>query len=227
MHHEKRKRHQFIINEDCGTMVSNLKSERPNGKCRSRHGSSPMATLLCCPIDRGAGYLTPAPNPSHYYILSTTIADLSHHTSHSIYKFLSLVLSPTPKCPGSEMGNGQPYLYDPPSRYSVVDPFNGGFNPKAVTMASYSTPPPSPPKSKHEGPLLNFNRHPDSYLILPGRQDPVPLSSGTKSRIIWTRKIQQAFRLLELVGAIGMLVCAVCIRGMTDAESVVLRVAVS
>lgn len=124
------------------------------------------------------------------------------------------------------MGNGQPYLYDPPARYSAGDPFNGGFNPKAVTLASYSTPPPSPPK-KQEGPLLNFNRHPDSYLILPGRQDPVPMSAGTKSRVKWTRKIQQAFRVLQLLGAIGILACAIIIRGITNTESVVLRATVS
>lgn len=123
------------------------------------------------------------------------------------------------------MGNGQPYLYDPPSRYSNVDPFNGGFNPKAVTMASYNTPPKQKPKQ--EGPLLNFNRHPDSYLILPGRQEPTPLSSSTKNGVKWTRKIQQFFRAVQLLGAIGILTCVVCLRGMSDTQSVLIRVPVS
>lgn len=125
------------------------------------------------------------------------------------------------------MGNGQPYLYDPPSRCSTVDPFNGGFNPKAVTLASYNTPPRSPTKPKQEGPLLNFNRHPDSYLILPGRRDPVPMSASTKSRVKWTRKIQQAFRVVQLLGAIGLLAAVICIRGFTDVEGILVRVVVS
>lgn len=122
------------------------------------------------------------------------------------------------------MGNGQPYLYNPPARYSAIDPYNG-FNPKSVTMAS-NTPPPLP-KPKPEGPLLNFNRHPDSYIILPGKQsEPSPMSSGTKSRINWTRRIQLCLRAIQLLGAIGILVCGICIRGSTDTQGLVIRIPV-
>ncbi|EFE38745.1 hypothetical protein TRV_06557 [Trichophyton verrucosum HKI 0517] len=51
-----------------------------------------------------------------------------------------------------------PFLYDPPSLYpksaQVAD-----FNPKAVTLNSWA---PRPQKPKKDGPLVNFNQHPDS-----------------------------------------------------------------
>jgi len=124
-----------------------------------------------------------------------------------------------------EMGNGQPYMYNPPARYSAIDPYNG-FNPKSVTLAS-NTPPP-PPKPKPEGPLLNFNRHPDSHLILPGRQsEPAPMNPNIKSRINWTRHTQVGLRAIQLLGAIGILVCVIFIRGTTDTQSLVIRIPVS
>ncbi|EAT86940.2 hypothetical protein SNOG_05876 [Parastagonospora nodorum SN15] len=73
------------------------------------------------------------------------------------------------------VGRFQPYLYDAP-----VD--DSTFNPKAVTMASRM--PPSPPKKKQEGPLIDFNKHPDSYLILPyGNTNAKPMNKKTKTFI--------------------------------------------
>jgi hypothetical protein len=57
------------------------------------------------------------------------------------------------------MGVDPPFLYDPPSRYSFSGPTDKGFNPKAVTQASLSPPAAKP---KPDGPLINFNKHPDS-----------------------------------------------------------------
>lgn len=123
------------------------------------------------------------------------------------------------------MGNGQPYLYNPPARYSAIDPYNG-FNPKSVTMATNIPPP--PPKPKPQGPLLDFNQHPDSHLILPGRQfEPAPMSPSTKSRINWTRRTQLCLRVIQLLGAIGILVCVICIRGSTNVQSMIIRIPVS
>jgi hypothetical protein len=48
-----------------------------------------------------------------------------------------------------------PFLYDPPSKYSI----DGSFNPKAVTQASWA---PRQERPKANGPLINLNRHPDS-----------------------------------------------------------------
>jgi hypothetical protein len=57
------------------------------------------------------------------------------------------------------MGVEPPFLYDPPNRYSFSGPTERGFNPKAATQASWS-PPAS--RAKPDGPLINFNQHPDS-----------------------------------------------------------------
>jgi hypothetical protein len=52
-----------------------------------------------------------------------------------------------------------PFLYDHPSRYSFNGPTEKGFNPKAATVASWTPPVPKP---KKDGPLIEFNKHPDS-----------------------------------------------------------------
>ena len=58
------------------------------------------------------------------------------------------------------MGNSSPpFLYGPPDAYSFKGPTDHSFNPKAVTQASWTRP---PPKKKQKGPLVSFNRHPDS-----------------------------------------------------------------
>lgn len=113
-------------------------------------------------------------------------------------------------------------MYDPPKRYSAVDPYDG-FNPKAVTMASRQPPP--PPKPKPEGPLININRHPDSYLIVPyGNTNAKPMSPRTKANIKWARWIQLFFRVLQLLEAIGMLICVICIRGTQGTEGWIIRI---
>jgi hypothetical protein len=123
------------------------------------------------------------------------------------------------------MGGGQPFLYaaSAPVQYSALD---HGFNPKAVTQASYVPPP--PPKPKQEGPLLNFNRHPDSYIVQPyGKLDHKPLSPNTKSRIKWTRSVQLASRILQLLGGIAMLIFVISIKGASENEGWIIRLPVS
>lgn len=123
------------------------------------------------------------------------------------------------------MGVEQPYLYDAPARYSALDPYNG-FDPKPVSRASLLPPP--PPKPKQDRPLLDFNRHPDSYLILPyGQTDAKPMDPRTKNQIKYVRWVQLSFRVLQLIGAIGMLICVICIQGTQDTEGWVLRIPVS
>jgi len=61
------------------------------------------------------------------------------------------------------MGVAPPFIYDRPSTYTFGAPTNRGFNPKAVTQASWSSP---APKHKKNGPLVDFNQHPDSVCIL-------------------------------------------------------------
>jgi len=122
------------------------------------------------------------------------------------------------------MPGGQPYLYNPPAAYTPWDPYNG-FNPKAVSQASVLPPP--APRPKPEGPLINFNRHPDSYLITPyGKTDVQPMHPNTKKRVDNARKTQLFFRVLALVGAIGILVCVICIKVPKATEGWIVRLPV-
>lgn len=116
------------------------------------------------------------------------------------------------------MGRWQPYLYDA-QRTSGDD-----FNPKAVTMASHQ--PPSPRKSK-EGPLVNFNKHPDSYVVLPyGNNKTKGMNPNVKIWVKVARGIQLFFRILTLVGAIGVLLCTIFLRGVQTAEGFIMRIPV-
>lgn len=122
-----------------------------------------------------------------------------------------------------------PYLYDRASnRTSVAYPSND-FNPKAVTEASYtrlSTQ--SIPKPKHEGPLINFNQHPDSYVVVSGAQtEHKALPPSTKKAIVSVRWVQFALRLVQESVALGLLVATICIKGTSGAETYLLRIPVS
>ena len=123
----------------------------------------------------------------------------------------------------AEMGKEPPFLYSSPSKYSVVEPYHE-FNPKAFTQASRMPPMTKP---KRDGPLVDFNKHPDSYLILPyGNINVKAMSLKTKTRVKYARQLQLAFRVLQLVLAIGLLVCAICIRGTKGTEGWILRIPV-
>jgi hypothetical protein len=122
------------------------------------------------------------------------------------------------------MGRWQPYLYNAPARNSMYD-VPDVFNPKAVTEASRR--PPSP-KKKQDGPLVNFNRHPDSYLVLPyGNTGAKPMKPKTKTIIKLVRWLQLFLRVLTLFGAIGALLVAIFIRGATSTEGYIIRIPVS
>jgi hypothetical protein len=106
-----------------------------------------------------------------------------------------------------------------------TDPTQPQFNPRAVTMASRMPPP--PPKKKQEGPLIDFNQHPDSYLILPyGNTNAKPMHRSTKTFINIGRWTQLAFRVATLLGAVGVLLCSIFIRGAQDTEGYIMRIPV-
>jgi hypothetical protein len=116
------------------------------------------------------------------------------------------------------VGRFQPYLYNAPVEQST-------FNPKAVTMASRLPPP--PPKKKQSGPLIDFNKHPDSYLVLPyGNTDAKPMNPKTKIFVKITRWVQLFLRVCTLLGAVGVLLCGIFIRGTTDTEGYIMRIPV-
>jgi len=60
------------------------------------------------------------------------------------------------------MGVEPPFIYDRPTTYTFGGPTDRGFNPKAATHASWA---PKPQKLKQDGPLINFNKHPDSVGV--------------------------------------------------------------
>lgn len=122
------------------------------------------------------------------------------------------------------MGRWQPYLYNAPTRDSIMD-IPDQFNPKAVTMASRA--PPSPTKKQPDGPLMNLNQHPDSYLMLPyGKTNAKPMNPKVKIWVKAARWTQFFFRVLTLFGAVGVLLCAIFIRGAQDTEGYVMRITV-
>lgn len=124
------------------------------------------------------------------------------------------------------MGVEPPFLYDPPSRTSqYVDPYYN-FNPKAVTQASYAPRP--APRPKKEGPLIDFNKHPDSYMIVSGSQQGLePMPPDTKKKVVVTRWIQFGLRAVQLLAAVGLLVCVICITNTAATQGWIIRIPVS
>ncbi|KAI9373850.1 hypothetical protein BJX61DRAFT_500996 [Aspergillus egyptiacus] len=122
------------------------------------------------------------------------------------------------------MGNSSPpFLYAPPDAYSFKGPTDRPFNPKAVTQMSWTRP---APKSKKKGPLVGFNRHPDSYCNIPdGRSRWTPMSPRTKSKVFYGRRVQLGLRILTLIGALGSLFCAIVIKNVASSIVWIVRVA--
>lgn len=130
-------------------------------------------------------------------------------------------------------GQDQPFIYDPPTgRESVTYPYSD-FNPRAATQAHYAAfaerAERSKLRSQQEGkPLINFNAHPDSYMIVPTPNvDHKPMSASAKKNIIWARWAQLALRIVQEIGALGILVCVICLKMKSDAPGYMIRVAVS
>ncbi|GAB7349069.1 hypothetical protein MBLNU459_g8028t1 [Dothideomycetes sp. NU459] len=124
------------------------------------------------------------------------------------------------------MGVEPPYLYAAPTRESVADPYYN-FDPKAVSRASYTASFTShqSQRPKQQGPLINFNKHPDSYVVVPyGHRDLEPMPASTRKKVVVTRWIQFALRLMQLLGSLGLLVCVICFKGVDDTQSWVLRI---
>ncbi|KAJ5325038.1 hypothetical protein N7476_003638 [Penicillium atrosanguineum] len=108
------------------------------------------------------------------------------------------------------MGKSEPpFLYDRPSTYNFHGPTDQGFNPKAVTQASRVR---EQPKPKQTGPLLNFNRHPDSWASSLDKSTWTPMHPNTKNRVKYTRGTQLGLRVLTILGALGSLFCSIVIK---------------
>ena len=129
------------------------------------------------------------------------------------------------------MGSDMPFLYDGPSARKVAYPYSD-FNPKAVTEASYQRlsqqTTNTTTSGRPAGPLINFNKHPDSYEVVLGQPlDHKPLSPSTKKQVIVLRWIQFAMRIVQEIGALGLLVATICITGTSGGMTYLLRIPVS
>ncbi|PQE29109.1 P-loop containing nucleoside triphosphate hydrolase protein [Rutstroemia sp. NJR-2017a BBW] len=115
------------------------------------------------------------------------------------------------------MGINPPFLYDPVrTDYS--------FDPKAVSRASLS--PPAPRPKRPDGPLVSFNQHPDSYLIVPyGNINAEPMDPSVKKRVKLTRWALLGLRCVQLPVAVGLLVIMILITGVNASTGWILRVA--
>jgi len=124
------------------------------------------------------------------------------------------------------MGGGQPYLYSPPASFNQYDPYNS-FNPKAASQASL-TAARAGPRPKKDGPLIEFNKHPDSYVIAQeGKTDFVRMHESTPKRVRMGKRFQMGMRAVQIAVALGILVLVICLQGMKDTEAWILRIAVS
>ncbi|TKA82017.1 hypothetical protein B0A55_01721 [Friedmanniomyces simplex] len=129
-----------------------------------------------------------------------------------------------------------PYLYDGPKHRPISFPYSqqpqfqtstDNFNPRAVTQASYArlSQQSLAPKPKPEGPLINFNQHPDSYVVF---SDPRPefkaLPPKTKEAVVAVRWAQFGLRLVQMIVALGLLAGTICLKGTNGAETYLLRI---
>lgn len=119
------------------------------------------------------------------------------------------------------MTNGwEPYLYSKPS-----DTASMSFDPKPFSRAGMGIPP--VPSIRHDGPLLDFNRHPDSWG--PTRYSMAtasPMAANTKKKVAGLRWTQFSLRLLNLIGAIGILVETIFLRNISDTANWLIRLIV-
>ncbi|KGO48972.1 hypothetical protein PEXP_010210 [Penicillium expansum] len=103
-----------------------------------------------------------------------------------------------------------PFLYESPSAYGFKGPTDRGFNPRAATEASWTRPADKP---KPQGPLVNLNRHPDTWGSFNTASSFTPMSHKTKDRVKYARSTQLALRVLAFLGALGSLFCSIVIKG--------------
>ncbi|KAJ5081849.1 hypothetical protein NUU61_010113 [Penicillium alfredii] len=115
-----------------------------------------------------------------------------------------------------------PFLYDRPSTYSFYGPTDRGFNPKAATQASWIR---EQPKPKQRGPLVNVNRHPDSWGSFDqSKWTPItPMSPKIKDWVKYARSTQFGLRIVTLLSALASLFCSIVIQGVASTVIWIIR----
>ncbi|QSZ32775.1 hypothetical protein DSL72_002354 [Monilinia vaccinii-corymbosi] len=115
------------------------------------------------------------------------------------------------------MGIQPPFLYEPVK-------IDWSFDPKAVSRASLS--PPAPRPKRPDGPLVSFNAHPDSYLVVPhGNVDSKPMDPSVKKTVTWTRKVTLALRCFQVLVALGLLTMSILIMGLDIISGWIMKLA--
>ncbi|ESZ95691.1 hypothetical protein SBOR_3911 [Sclerotinia borealis F-4128] len=115
------------------------------------------------------------------------------------------------------MGIQPPFLYDPVKT-------DWSFDPKVVSRASLS--PPAPRPKRPDGPLVNFNAHPDSYLIVPfGNVGSKSMDPSVKKKVKWSRKLTLVLRCFQLLAAVGLLVMSILITGLDILSGWIMKLA--
>ncbi|RMZ79794.1 hypothetical protein DV738_g3223, partial [Chaetothyriales sp. CBS 135597] len=117
-----------------------------------------------------------------------------------------------------------PFIYDSPSTYTFAAPTERGFNPRAATQASWA--PRVPRTMKQDGPLVDFNKHPDSYAVpYQANLNVKPMHPSTRVRVQRARGLQMFLRVCALLGSLGLLFCAISINKTSSTIGWIIRVA--
>ncbi|OJJ47156.1 hypothetical protein ASPZODRAFT_132109 [Penicilliopsis zonata CBS 506.65] len=120
------------------------------------------------------------------------------------------------------MGRSSPPFLYRQANSTFHGPTDRPFNPKAVTEASWTR---EEPKPQPKGPLVNLNRHPDSWSSAPDiKPQWEPMSPSTKGRVKYGRLVQLVLRLAQLLGALGSLFCVIVITNVQTTVSWIIRV---
>ncbi|KAK6386033.1 hypothetical protein LTS17_001607 [Exophiala oligosperma] len=121
------------------------------------------------------------------------------------------------------MGVEPPFIYDRPSTYTFGGPTQRAFDPKAATRASWA---PKPAKPKQDGPLIDFNKHPDTFVAIPyGNLNAKPMPPNTERRVTRGRQTLLLMRICSLLGALGILFCVIAINKVASTIGWIIRVA--
>lgn len=126
------------------------------------------------------------------------------------------------------MGSSDPpYLYDRPASRPVSYPYSQ-YDPKAISRVSWQqSMTSSRPQSSQAGPLVDFNRHPDSYMVVRGTQRDLPsMPKNTKTAVAAVRWTQFSLRVLQLAAAMGALFCGIVLKPAEQTQSWIVRITV-
>jgi len=125
------------------------------------------------------------------------------------------------------MGNDMPYLYNPSHQSGSTFEFNPRAYTQSVNYAASMQSEARRSRQQQKGPLVELNRHPDSWMIVASSTNNSTVSPHVKNGILVSRWIQFSLRLVQLITALGIFVCTVCIRGTQGAATYIIRIPVS